>query len=147
MRSRTAAFRRLLAAGFIVSILASTSGRALGDDVLVAGFSSSSVNQYRTDGGLEGVWVSSGDGGLVGAHSIRVGPEADIYVTSFNTGEVLRFDGATGDFVEVFANGKQCVAMRDYPSREDSLGVSLRAQGGDAELNLLSAWQMENIYE
>ena len=49
--------------------------------------------------------------------------------------------------VEVFANGKQCVAMRVYPGREDSLGVSLRAQGDDAELESLSAWQMENIYE
>ena len=31
--------------------------------------------------------------------------------------------------VEVFANGKQCVAVRVYPGREDSTGVSLRAQG------------------
>jgi beta-fructofuranosidase len=49
--------------------------------------------------------------------------------------------------VEVFVNGKQCVAMRVYPGREDSVGVSLRAQGGDAELKSLDAWQMENIYE
>ena len=49
--------------------------------------------------------------------------------------------------VEVFANGKQCVAMRVYPGRKDSVGVSLRAQGNDAELKSLSAWQMENIYE
>ncbi len=48
--------------------------------------------------------------------------------------------------VEVFANGKQCVAVRVYPGREDSTGVSLRAQGGDAELRSLDAWQMENIY-
>ena len=31
--------------------------------------------------------------------------------------------------VEVFVNGKQCVAMRVYPGREDSVGVSLRSQG------------------
>lgn len=49
--------------------------------------------------------------------------------------------------VEVFVNGKQCVAMRVYPGREDSVGVSLRAQGGDAELKSLDAWQMQNIYE
>jgi beta-fructofuranosidase len=49
--------------------------------------------------------------------------------------------------VEVFENGKQCVAMRVYPGREDSLGVSLRALGNDAELKLLNAWQMENIYQ
>ncbi len=48
--------------------------------------------------------------------------------------------------VEVFVNGKQCVAMRVYPGREDSLGVSLRSQGADAELHSLDAWQMANIY-
>jgi len=49
--------------------------------------------------------------------------------------------------VEVFVNGRQCVALRVYPGREDSLGVSLRAQGQDAQLNSLDAWQMENIYD
>jgi len=49
--------------------------------------------------------------------------------------------------VEVFANGKQCVAVRVYPGREDSVGVSLRSQGQEAVLTSLDAWQMENIYE
>lgn len=48
--------------------------------------------------------------------------------------------------VEVFVNGKQCVAARVYPGREDSLGISLRAQGQDAELKSLDAWQMTSIY-
>jgi len=49
--------------------------------------------------------------------------------------------------VEVFVNGKQCVAMRVYPGRENSIGVSLRSQGQDSELKSLDAWQMKNIYE
>jgi beta-fructofuranosidase len=49
--------------------------------------------------------------------------------------------------VEVFVNDKQCVALRVYPGREDSVGVSLRAQGREAQLKSLDAWQMENIYE
>jgi beta-fructofuranosidase len=49
--------------------------------------------------------------------------------------------------VEVFVNGKQCVAMRIYPGREDSLGVSFRAQGANAVLRSFDAWQMANIYE
>ena len=48
--------------------------------------------------------------------------------------------------VEVFANGRQCVAARVYPDRADSLGVSLRAQGQAAELRSLDAWQMQDIY-
>ena len=49
--------------------------------------------------------------------------------------------------VEVFVNGKQCVAMRVYPDRKDSVGVSLRSQGQESELRSLDVWQMENIYE
>ena len=48
--------------------------------------------------------------------------------------------------VEVFANGKQYLAMRVYPGREDSVGVSLRAQGQDAVLNSLDAWQIQSIW-
>ena len=48
--------------------------------------------------------------------------------------------------VEVFANGKQCVAVRVYPGRGDSIGVSLRAQGSPAQLRSLDAWQMRSIY-
>jgi beta-fructofuranosidase len=49
--------------------------------------------------------------------------------------------------VEVFVNGKQCVAARVYPGRGDSVGVSLRSQGRDSTLKSLDAWQMKNIYE
>ncbi|MCX6982157.1 MAG: glycoside hydrolase family 32 protein [Verrucomicrobia bacterium] len=48
--------------------------------------------------------------------------------------------------VEVFVNGRQCVAARVYPERADSKGVSLRAQGSDAVLKQLDAWTMKSIY-
>ena len=49
--------------------------------------------------------------------------------------------------VEVFANDRLCIASRVYPGRDDSVGVSMRAQGSDAVLKSLDAWQMSNIYE
>ena len=49
--------------------------------------------------------------------------------------------------VEVFVNGKQCVSIRAYPERGDSLGISLRSQGNDACLKKLDFWQMKSIYE
>ncbi len=49
--------------------------------------------------------------------------------------------------VEVFVNGKQCVALRVYPEREDSLGVSFRSQGRDATLRSLNAWQMKRVFQ
>jgi beta-fructofuranosidase len=48
--------------------------------------------------------------------------------------------------VEVFANGRQCLAVRVYPGRAESTGVSLRAQGADATLCSLDAWQMRGIH-
>ena len=48
--------------------------------------------------------------------------------------------------VEVFVNEKLYLAMRVYPGRKDSLGVSLRAQGQDAVLKKLDAWQMKPIW-
>jgi beta-fructofuranosidase len=48
--------------------------------------------------------------------------------------------------VEVFANGKQYLAMRVYPGRQDSVGVSLRAQGRGAVLKRLDAWGMQSIW-
>jgi beta-fructofuranosidase len=48
--------------------------------------------------------------------------------------------------VEVFVNDRLCVAERVYPGRPDSTGVSLRAQGVDATLLSLDAWQLSSIY-
>jgi len=49
--------------------------------------------------------------------------------------------------IEVFVNGKQCVATRVYPKREDSIGISLRSQGKDSKLTQLDAWRMKSIYD
>ena len=48
--------------------------------------------------------------------------------------------------VEVFVNGRQYLAMRVYPGRQDSVGVSVHAQGQDAVLKSLDAWQMQSIW-
>jgi beta-fructofuranosidase len=48
--------------------------------------------------------------------------------------------------VEVFANGRQCLALRVYPERQDSVGVALHARGRDAILRSLDAWQMQSIW-
>jgi beta-fructofuranosidase len=70
------------------------------------------------------------------------------------TASVLIKDGELVDLrifvdksiVEVFVNGRQCVAVRVYPGRTDSQGVSVLARGSGATLKSLEAWQMENLY-
>jgi len=44
--------------------------------------------------------------------------------------------------VEVFANDRQAIARRIYPSRADSVGVTLFAGGGSARVPMLQAWDM-----
>lgn len=48
--------------------------------------------------------------------------------------------------VEVFANGRQCLAVRVYPGRADSAGISCRAQGAAATLRALDVWRLQSIY-
>ena len=44
--------------------------------------------------------------------------------------------------VEVFANGRQAVARRIYPSQPDSVGVRLFSADGDAKVYALEAWSI-----
>lgn len=44
--------------------------------------------------------------------------------------------------LEVFANGRQCVTQRLWPTRADILGVALVARGGDALVRSLEAWEL-----
>ena len=48
--------------------------------------------------------------------------------------------------VEVFVNNRQCLAVRVYPGRQDSVGVAMRAVGRDVRLVALDAWEMKSIY-
>ena len=44
--------------------------------------------------------------------------------------------------VEVFANGRQAVMRRVYPSRADSVGVTIFSNGGAANVATFEAWEM-----
>jgi beta-fructofuranosidase len=44
--------------------------------------------------------------------------------------------------VEVFANSRQAVMRRIYPSRPDSVGVSLFSTGGTTQVHALEAWNI-----
>jgi sucrose-6-phosphate hydrolase SacC (GH32 family) len=44
--------------------------------------------------------------------------------------------------LEVFANGRQCITQRIYPSRGDSLGVGLCSGAGAVLVSSIAAWDM-----
>ncbi|MBS1713231.1 MAG: PEP-CTERM sorting domain-containing protein [Armatimonadetes bacterium] len=63
----------------------------------VAEFDTDSVSWYAPDGTPKGTFVTAGSGGLDGPDLGTVfGPDGDLYVPSFWSGAVLRYDGATG---------------------------------------------------
>ena len=48
--------------------------------------------------------------------------------------------------IEVFANERQCLTKRIYPSEIDSVHVAIFARGESAKLISLDAWDMEPIW-
>ena len=47
--------------------------------------------------------------------------------------------------LEVFANGRQCITQRIYPSKENSTAVRLFAKGGTGTALVVEAWDMEPV--
>jgi beta-fructofuranosidase len=67
---------------------------------------------------------------------------------ALHPGEPLRLRAFLDrSILEVFANGRQCLTQRLYPSRPDSLGVKLVARGGQATVARLDAWRMAPAVE
>jgi len=59
------------------------------------------------------------------------------------TGELLKLRVFVDkSVVEVFANNRQAVMRRIYPTRKDSVGVVLFSTGGDSQVSLLRGWDM-----
>jgi beta-fructofuranosidase len=43
--------------------------------------------------------------------------------------------------IEIYANGRQCITTRVYPTRDDSDGITLKCSGG-AFVRAIDAWDM-----
>jgi len=72
-----------------------------------------------------------------GPKTVEAGPFA------LRKGETLRLRiFVDKSVVEAFANRRQSVVRRIYPSRPDSLGVSIFSKGAPATVTLLEAWEI-----
>ncbi len=47
-----------------------------------------------------------------------------------------------GSVIELYANQRHCLTSRVYPTRSDSTGLSVRAEGGQATVESLSVWRL-----
>lgn len=76
-------------------------GAPTGPNALVAGWTSHNVLRYDDSGAFVEP-VAGAAQGLSLAHSVTVGPDGHLYVTSFGNDSVLRFDGHTGAALGIF---------------------------------------------
>lgn len=72
---------------------------------LVVGWASANVQAFDiTNGDFVNTLVASGSGGLTNAHSVVVGPDRLLYVTSAGSNRILRYHPETGAFIGSFVN-------------------------------------------
>ncbi len=97
--------------GGFVATSANLGGSLWGGDVgadgylYVSRFSSDDILRINpTTLAVDSTFVTAGLGGLDAPAGLRFGPDGNLYVTSNNTGQVLKYDGTTGAFISVFAS-------------------------------------------
>ena len=107
------------------------------------------LRMYQPDGGFQesqtGFSIDTSYSSLLPDALSRAPETADVFIPPGDPLKLRVFVDRSA--VEVFVNGRQCAAVRVYPGREDSIGVSLRSQGKATKVLSLDAWQMQNIYE
>ncbi len=52
-----------------------------------------------------------------------------------------------GSVIELFANDRHCLTSRVYPTRTDSTGLSVLAEGGPATVQSLSVWSLGTAFD
>jgi len=95
MHSLNPTLRRLFRGALLLAALGAASIPPALADLLVGG---NGETVYRYDdrtGAFLGILVPNGSGGLNDLQGMTVGPDHLLYMTSFNTLQVLRFDGST----------------------------------------------------
>lgn len=90
----------------LVAQVASHDERIRPGDIVVANIADHSVSVFDGESGaFRGLAFEPGAGGLRNPTGVAFGPDGDLYVGSSGTSAILRYDGATGEFREVFASG------------------------------------------
>ena len=117
-------------------------------DLYIASGAEPGVSSILIFDGLSGEFIDTfvGDapdtnidetGGLIRPYGIAFGPDGNFYVASFLSDQILRYDGTTGEFIDVFAQGNGEPGGLNGPNGlifdDDSLYVT--TQGSIATVN------------
>jgi Concanavalin A-like lectin/glucanases superfamily len=107
--SRSAFFNPRVLTGFVFLALAlacfafSPHARAAETQLLTCSLNDNIVDSFDgTTGAFLKILVSSGSGGLTFPQNLTIGPDGNLYVTSWGTNSVKRYDRNTGAFIDDF---------------------------------------------
>jgi hypothetical protein len=104
--ARTSLARIILSTVIFVSAIADTANAS--DLFVLNRTASASVLRFdSTTGAFLGTFVPAGSGGLSYANDLTFGPDGNLYISQkpgadYITSTVLRYNGTTGDFIDVF---------------------------------------------
>jgi hypothetical protein len=68
--------------------------------VLISSFGAPGISMFDASGVPLGAFIQGATGGLANAHGMDIGPDGNLYVASFATDSVLRYDIGTGAFID-----------------------------------------------
>jgi DNA-binding beta-propeller fold protein YncE len=106
---------RLLVMVQVLIVMASSAARA---DLLVSSRLSNKVLRYNDAQEFVGEFAVGGN--LVTPNGLAMGADGFLYVASRDGGQVLRYNGATGQFHDVFASGPEMVGPSGLTFGPDS---------------------------
>jgi streptogramin lyase len=84
----------------LVTTVATVPTRAA--ELLVSSESTGEILHYSGTGAFIDAFVTAGAGGLSTPAELVFGPDGNLYVSSFGTSEVRRYNGTTGAFIDAF---------------------------------------------
>lgn len=90
---------------FLCASVVVPASSAHADDLMVVSVGADNVVRVNGNTGDLVEMVDAGVGGMANPYSIDAGADGDWYVASFGSGDVLHFDGLSGDPIEVFIPG------------------------------------------
>src|SRR5215831_11280970 len=70
--------------------------------LFICNSANNSVEVFGKTGTFKTVFVSPGSGGLNQPQNLTMGPDGNLYVTSWGTSSVKRYDGTTGAYIDDF---------------------------------------------
>ena len=73
-------------------------------NLYVTNAGSKDLSKFDSSGNFLGRFISAGSGGLGRPSCLTIGPDDNIYICSSDTNQVLKYDGASGAFLNVFVD-------------------------------------------